>query len=197
MTFTQEQVLDLAFRQARTHRVWQEKPVEDELLHRLYDVFKMGPTSVNSCPGRFVFVKSVEEKEKLKPALSPGNVDQTMTAPVTVIMAYDTRFYDHLDRLYPVFPAKTFFEGPEKEAYAEKSAAQNATLQHAYLIVAARLLGLDAGPMAGFDARMVDRAFFKGTTWKTAMLCNLGYGDTSKLYPRGPRFAFEEVCKIL
>ena len=197
MTLTQEQVLGLAFEQARTHHAWQEKPVEDELLRRLYDVLKWGPTSVNACPARFVFVKSIEEKEKLKPALSPGNVEQTMTAPVTVIMAYDTRFYDHLDRLFPAYAMKALCEGPEKEGYAKKSAVQNATLQHAYLILAARLLGLDVGPMAGFDAQVVDNAFFKGSTWKTALLCNLGYGDTSKLYPRGPRFAFEEVCKIL
>jgi 3-hydroxypropanoate dehydrogenase len=188
--------LDLIFRNARTHSAWQDKPVDDALLKQVYDLAKMGPTSANMCPMRIVFVKSREAKERLKPALDPGNVDKTMKAPVTAIIGMDIHFYDSLPRLFPHGDARAWFRDlPEN--VLEYTALRNGSLQGAYFMVAARALGLDCGPMSGFNNAKVDAEFFSGTSIKSNFLCNLGYGDGSKLYPRSPRLSFEEVCKIL
>jgi 3-hydroxypropanoate dehydrogenase len=188
--------LDLIFRKARTHTAWLDKPVEDSLLKQVYDLAKMGPTSANMCPMRIVFVKSREAKERLKPALDPGNVDKTMAAPVTAILAMDIHFYEKLPKLYPHADAKAWFKDlPEN--VLEYTALRNGSLQGAYFMLAARSLGLDCGPMSGFDNAKVDAAFFAGTTVKSNFLCNLGHGDASKLHPRSPRLTFEEACKLV
>jgi 3-hydroxypropanoate dehydrogenase len=188
--------LDLIFRAARTHNVWLDKPVDDALLKQAYDLAKMGPTSANMSPLRVVFVKSRESKERLKPALDAGNVDKTMKAPVTAIFAMDTHFYERLPELFPPADAKAWFKDlPEN--VLELMALRNSSLQGAYFILAARALGLDCGPMSGFNNAKVDAAFFAGTTVKSNFLCNLGYGDGSKLYPRLPRLTFEEACKLV
>lgn len=187
--------LDLIFRNARTHNGWLDRPVEPALLRRIYDVARMGPTSANCSPQRIVFVASKEAKERLKPALSEGNRDKTMAAPVTAIFAYDLTFYEHLPRLFPHNPtARDWFAG---KPHAEATALVNGTLQAAYFMITARAFGLDCGPMAGFDKAVVDQAFFPEGTWKSNFLCNLGYGDASKLFPRSPRLDFEEACKVL
>jgi 3-hydroxypropanoate dehydrogenase len=190
---------DAALRQlfldARTHNAWQPKEVPDSLLHQLVDTLKLGPTSANSSPARFVFVKSKEAKERLKPHLSEGNRDKTMQAPVCAIVGYDLEFYEHLPKLFPHTDARSWFAGmPEKIA---ETAFRNATLQGAYLILAARLHGLDCGPMSGFDNAGVDREFFAGTSAKSNFLCNIGYGDASGVQPRAPRLTFEEMAKIV
>ncbi|MCG8428824.1 MAG: malonic semialdehyde reductase [Chromatiales bacterium] len=190
-----DRALDTLFREARTHNSWQDKPVTDELLQRLYDVMKWGPTAMNGVPARLVFVKSQVAKEKLKPALSPGNLEKTMAAPVTVIVAYDLRFFDHLPTLFPAYDARPTYEAnPE---LAQTAAFRNGTLQGGYLILAARALGLDVGPMSGFDSEKVNEAFFPDGQTKSNFIANLGYGDDSGLYPRGPRLAFEQACSIL
>ena len=188
--------LDLIFRCARTHNVWLDQPVEDALLQQVYDLAKMGPTSANMCPMRIVFVKSREAKEKLKPALDAGNVDKTMKAPVTAIIGMDIRFYEKLPKLFPHADAKSWFKDLPENAL-EYVALRNGSLQGAYFMLAARALGLDCGPMSGFDNAKVDEAFFAGTTIKSNFLCNLGHGDPSKLYPRSPRLGFEEACKVV
>ena len=188
--------LDLIFRCARTHNVWLDQPVEDALLQQVYDLAKMGPTSANMCPMRIVFVKSREAKEKLKPALDAGNVDKTMKAPVTAIIGMDIRFYEKLPKLFPHADAKSWFKDLPENAL-EYIALRNGSLQGAYFMLAARALGLDCGPMSGFDNAKVDEAFFAGTTIKSNFLCNLGHGDPSKLYPRSPRLGFEEACKVV
>jgi 3-hydroxypropanoate dehydrogenase len=188
--------LDLIFRKARTHNVWLDKPVEEALLRQAYDLAKMGPTSANMCPMRIVFVRSREAKERLKPALDPGNVDKTMKAPVTAIIGMDIHFYEKLPKLFPHADAKSWFKDlPEN--VLEYIALRNGSLQGAYFILAARALGLDGGPMSGFDNAKVDAAFLAGTKVKSNFLCNLGYGDTSKLYPRSPRLTFEEACNFV
>ena len=188
--------LDLVFRKARTHSAWLDKPVDDELLRQVYDLAKMGPTSANMCPMRIVFVKSREAKDKLRPALDPGNVDKTMKAPVTAIVAMDVHFYEKLPHLYPHADARAWFKDlPEN--VLEYIALRNSSLQGAYFMLAARSLGLDCGPMSGFNNALVDATFFAGTTIKSNFLCNLGHGDASKLHPRGPRLSFEEACQIL
>src|SRR4030088_333372 len=188
-------VLDLIFRKARTHNAWLDRPVEDALLRQVYDLAKMGPTSANMCPMRIVFVKSPEAKERLKPALDAGNVDKTMTAPVTAIIGMDVHFYEELPKLFPHADAKAWFKDlPEN--VLEYIALRNSSLQGAYFMLAARSLGLDCGPMSGFNNAKVDVAFFGGTTVKSNFLCNLGYGDPSKLFPRAPRLSFEEACQI-
>jgi 3-hydroxypropanoate dehydrogenase len=188
--------LDLIFRQARTHNVWLDKPVDDALLRQVYDLAKMGPTSANMCPMRIIFVKSHEAKERLKPALDAGNVDKTMKAPVTAIIGMDIRFYEELPKLFPHADAKSWFKDlPEN--VLETLALRNSSLQGAYFMLAARALGLDCGPMSGFDNAKVDEAFFAGTTVKSNFLCNLGYGDARKLYPRSPRLSFEEACQLV
>ena len=186
--------LDTIFRTARTHRVWTDEPVADETLQALYDLMKWGPTSGNCCPARIVFVKSRDAKERLKPALDAGNVAQTMAAPVTAIVAFDLEFYEQLPKLVPHRDARTPFIG--KPELIRTTALQSGTLQGAYLIVAARALGLDCGPMGGFDAARVDRAFFAEGKVKSNFLCNLGHGDPAKLHPRAPRLAFDEACRI-
>ncbi len=189
-----DSALDQIFRTARTHNAWQPKPVDDALLRELIDLVKWGPTSANSSPARFVFVKSPEAKAKLKPALSEGNLAKTMAAPVTVIVGMDMAFHDHLPKLFPHADARSWFAG--NDALIEATAFRNASLQGAYLIVAARALGLDAGPMSGFDQAAVDAAFFAGTSIKSNFLVNLGYGDATGLFPRSPRVSFDEIARI-
>lgn len=186
--------LDQLFRSARTHNAWQQKDVPDALLHQLYELLKWGPTSANASPARFVFVKSPEAKAKLKEALAPGNVDKTMSAPVTVIVAQDLAFHDKLPQLFPHADARSWFAG--NDALIESTAFRNASLQGAYLILAARALGLDTGAMSGFDAGKLDAAFFAGTTIKSNFLVNLGYGDPAGLFPRSPRLGFDEAARI-
>jgi len=187
--------LDTLFREARTHGAWLDRPVEDTLLHQLYELTRMGPTSSNTQPLRLVFVKSPEAKQRLKPALSAGNVDKTMSAPVTAIVAYDAHFYEQMPRLFPSRDMKSTFQGMPAEKQ-QKLAFMNGTLQGGYLILAARALGLDCGPMAGFDNAQVDATFFPNGPWKSNFLLNLGYGDTSKLFPRNPRLDFDDACRI-
>jgi 3-hydroxypropanoate dehydrogenase len=187
---------DLLFRKARTHTVWLDKPVDDALLMQIYDLAKMGPTSANMCPMRITFVKSREAKERLRPALDAGNVDKTMKAPVTAIIAMDVHFYEQLPKLFPHADAKAWFKDLPDNVL-EYVALRNGSMQGAYFMLAARALGLDCGPMSGFNNAKVDAAFFAGTTIKSNFLCNLGVGDASKLYPRSPRLAFEEACKVL
>ncbi|CAE6917579.1 putative malonic semialdehyde reductase RutE [Paraburkholderia nemoris] len=190
-----DQALDQLFREARTHNGWQTKPVDDAVLKQLTELVLLGPTSANSSPGRFVYVKTPEGKEKLRPALSPANLEKTMAAPVTVIVGMDMQFYEHLPKLFPHADARSWFAGNDK-AIAD-TAFRNSTLQGGYLILAARALGLDTGPMSGFDATKVDEAFFAGTTVRSNFLINLGYGDPSKLFPRSPRFSFDEAAQIV
>jgi 3-hydroxypropanoate dehydrogenase len=187
--------LDQLFRDARTHNVWLDRDVPNTLLHELVDLVKLGPTSANCSPARFLFVKSREAKEKLKPHLSEGNRDKTMKAPVCTIIGYDLDFYKHLPKLFPHTNAKSWFEGDEQKIF--DTAFRNGTLQGAYLIMAARALGLDCGPMSGFDNKGVDRDFFAGTNTRSNFLCSLGYGDATKLLPRSPRFSFDEMARIL
>ena len=182
------------FTEARTHNGWLPKPVSDETLKKVYDLAKFGPTSANCCPLRIVFIKTKEAKERLRPILMPQNVEKTMAAPVTALLAMDMEFYDHLPMLFPHADAKAWFVGNE-ELIAE-TAMRNSTLQAAYFIIAARACGLDCGPMSGFDRTKADDVFFKGTSFMSNFLCNLGYGDPSKLFPRSPRFNFEDVCLI-
>jgi 3-hydroxypropanoate dehydrogenase len=188
--------LDQIFLEARTHNKWREEPVPDELLRQLVDTMKMAPTSANQSPARFVFVKSAEAKKRLEPLLSEGNRAKTIAAPVCAIIAYDMEFYEHLPKLFPHADARSWFKG-KPEAAIEASAFRNGTLQGAYLILAARALGLDTGPMSGFDNAGVDREFFAGTSYKSNFLCNLGYGDPSGVHPRSPRLTFEEMAKIV
>jgi 3-hydroxypropanoate dehydrogenase len=188
-------VLDQLFLKARTHNGWLDRPVSDETIHRLYDVMRMGPTSANTTPVRIVFVKSREAKERLKPALMASNVDKTMAAPVTAIVAYDPNFYEHLPRLFPGRDMKSMFASMP-EAARNHAAVLNAALQGGYLIIAARALGLDCGPMAGFDRAKVDAAFLAELSWKSLFLLNLGYGDATQVFPRNPRFDFAEAARI-
>jgi 3-hydroxypropanoate dehydrogenase len=191
-----DEALNLIYRDARTHSYWLDGPVDDALLQRVYDLARMGPTSANMCPMRIVFVKTPAGKEKLKPCLDPGNVDKTMKAPATAIIAMDIRFYEKLPKLYPHADAKAWFKDLP-ESVLEYIALRNSSLQGAYFILAARALGLDCGPMSGFNNAKVDEAFFAGTTIKSNFLCNLGHGDASKLHPRSPRLSFEEACSIV
>lgn len=183
------------FLDARTHGKWTDRDVDDALLARVWDLARMGPTSANCSPLRIVFVKSPEAKARLKPALLEGNVAKTMKAPVTAIFAHDSRFFEHLPRLFPHTDARAWFDGPGKEEAARVTAFRNGTLQAAYFILAARALGLDCGPMSGFDNAAVNLAFFADGRYKSSFLCSLGYGDPAGLHPRGPRFAFEEACR--
>lgn len=202
------QALDQLFGAARTHSHWLDKPVPDELLQRLYGLMKMGPTSANCCPARILFVCSREAKERLKPALNAGNVEKTMAAPVTAIIAQDMRFFEYLPKLFPHAPARDWFV--DNSELSAATAFRNGSLQGGYFIMAARALGLDCGPMSGFDNAMVDREFFgepgdevfqqehcPESHIKSNFLCNLGYGDPAMLHPRSPRLEFDEVCRIL
>jgi 3-hydroxypropanoate dehydrogenase len=190
--------LDTLFRAARTHISWTDLPVSDGTLRQLYDLMKFGPTSGNCLPARIVFLRSNEAKQRLLPALSPGNVDKTLSAPVTAIVGYDLQFYEHLPRLFPKNPdSKNNFLGDGKEQLIHDAALRNGSLQGGYFILAARALGLDCGPMSGFKNALVDKEFFADGPVKSNFLCNLGHGDPAKLFPRNPRFEFEEVCQIL
>jgi 3-hydroxypropanoate dehydrogenase len=186
--------LDTLFLSARSHNGWLDRPVPDALLRRLYELVRLGPTSGNCCPARFVFVRTADGKERLRPALSKGNLEKTMTAPVTAIVAYDRAFFDELPRLFPHADARSWFtSSPE---LAQETTFRNGSLQAGYLILAARALGLDCGPMSGFDAKSVDAAFFPGSSWTTNLLVNLGHGDPSKVFDRLPRLGFDEACSL-
>ncbi|MCS6777302.1 MAG: malonic semialdehyde reductase [Chloroherpetonaceae bacterium] len=187
--------LDLLFREARTHTHWLPRPVSVELLREVYNLARMGPTSANLAPARFVFLTTDTAKARLLPALAPGNVEKSRTAPVVVIIAYDTEFYENAPRLFPHTDARSWFAG--KPELIQETAFRNGTLQGAYFILAARALGLDCGPMSGFDAEKVNAEFFPDGRWKVNFLCNLGYGDHSRLHPRNPRLDFEEACQVL
>ena len=189
-----DEALDLLFREARTQNAWQDKPVSEVMLRAVYDLAKMGPTSANCSPMRLVFVTSPEAKAKLGPALIPGNVEKTMAAPVTAIIGYDRTFYERLPDLFPHADARSWFVGNDE--LIETTAFRNGSLQGAYFMLAARSLGLDCGPMSGFDNDLVDQAFFPEGDVRSNFLCNLGYGDPEGLFPRSPRLAFDEACRI-
>ncbi len=186
--------LDQLFRTARTCNAFLPRPVEDATLHAILDLMKWGPTSLNCCPARFVFVKSEAAKAKLAPALSPGNLDKTLKAPCTAIVAYDIEFFEKLPVLFPQMDARSMFAG--KPEFAQVAAFRNGTLEGAYFILASRALGLDCGPMSGFDSAQVDAAFFAGTAWRSNFLINVGYGDPAGVWPRNPRLAFDEWARI-
>ncbi len=186
--------LDTLFRQARTHNAWLDREVPDALLERAYDLAKMAPTSANCQPMRVVFVRSQAAKKKLEPALMKGNRDKTMAAPATAIVAYDLEFYEELPRLFPHTDARSWFAGKPK--HIETTAFRNGSLQGAYLLLSLRAVGLDCGPMSGFDNAKVDEAFFPDTSWRSNFLINIGYGDPSVLKERSPRPRFEEFCRI-
>lgn len=188
--------LDQLFREARTYNKFDPRPVDDDTLRRLYELYRWGPTAMNTQPGRLLFVRSAEGKARLKPALNAGNVDKTMAAPVTAIVAYDTAFYDHLPTQFPANPgARDLFAG--NATMALDTATRNGTLQGAYLILAARALGLDTGPMSGFNATQLNEAFFPDGRWRANFLVNLGWGDEAGVRPRGPRLAFEDTVRIV
>ncbi len=191
-----EKSIDLIFREARSQNGWLDRPVSDAQLRELYEIMKYGPTSMNTSPARIVFLHTPQARERLIPALSPGNVDKTRAAPVCAIVAHDVEFYRQLPKLFPhKQDAAAIFEG--KQELIESTAFRNGTLQGAYLIMAARALGLDCGPMSGFDAEKVNQEFFPEGDFKVNFVCNIGYGDQSKVMSRLPRLAFEEACKIL
>jgi 3-hydroxypropanoate dehydrogenase len=187
--------LDQLFRHARTHSAWLPRRVPIETLREVYELARMGPTSANSSPARFVFLESEAAKARLLPALAPGNVEKTKAAPVTVIVAWDNEFYEKLPQLFPHANMRSYFVG--NQPLIDESALRNSSLQGGYFILAARSLGLDCGPMSGFDAKKVNAEFFPDGKWKANFLCNLGYGDQSKLFPRNPRLEFEEACRVL
>lgn len=204
-----EEGMDLLFRKARTHNAWLDRPVSEATLRQLYELMKWGPTSANSCPARVVFLRTAQAKARLLPALSSGNVEKTRAAPVTAIIAYDLRFYDRLPRLFPHNPGmrQVFIEAPQ---LVEVTARRNSSLQGAYFLLSARAVGLDCGPMSGFDNAKVDEEFFAAGKCvgcdeeflaeghlRSNFLCNLGYGDSAKLFPRSPRLEFEEACMLL
>lgn len=187
--------LDLLFRQARTRWSWSAKPVEDDVLRRLYDLTKLGPTSANCSPARFMFLRTSWARERLRSALSAGNVEKTLAAPVVCIVAHDPKFFEELPKLYPDADARGWFAGNDELATA--TAFRNGTLQGAYLIMAARALGLDCGPMSGFDNDTVDAEFFVATGWRSNFLVALGHADDAPVRPRAPRLAFDEACRLL
>ena len=187
--------LDQLFREARTHWVWRPEPVPMELLKEVYSLAALAPTSANSSPARFVFITTPEAKARLLPAMAPGNVEKTKTAPVTVIIAYDIEFHERLPQLFAARDMRSVFAG--NAALIQETAFRNGTLQGGYFILAARALGLDCGPMSGFDQQKVNAEFFPDGKWKANFLCNVGYGDSSKLFPRNPRLKFEEACRVL
>jgi len=190
-----EACLDAVFREARTHNVWLDQPVTEDELRTVYDLLKWGPTSANSSPARFLFLRTKEAKERLRPALSTGNLEKTMAAPVTAIVAYDPRFYEDLPRLFPHADARSWFASNEE--LAATTAFRNGTLQGAYLIIACRAAGLDCGPMSGFDNAKVDAEFLSANGWKSNFLINIGHGDTAQVFPRSPRLTFDEACRLL
>ena len=190
-----EDTLNQLFREARTHSAWLPHPVPVGLLRKAYELARLGPTSANTSPARFVFLTTPSAKARLQPTLAPGNVEKTMAAPVTAIVAWDTEFHEKLPVLFPQFDMRSRFAG--KQALIDETAFRNSSLQAAYFIVAARALGLDCGPMSGFDANKLNAEFFPDGKWKVNLLCNLGYGDQSKLHPRNPRLEFEEAVAVL
>lgn len=195
MSQVDEKGLDILFRNARSVSFWQDKPVEDALLERIYELMKWGPTAANTCPARLVFVKSKEAKEKLKPCLDAGNVEKSMSAPVVAIIGMDMEFYEKLPKLFPHNQsARSWYVG--NDTLIHTTAFRNSSLQGAYFMLAARACGLDCGPMSGFNNAKLDEAFFGGTKVKSNFICALGYGDSSKLFPRGPRLEFPETCRI-
>jgi 3-hydroxypropanoate dehydrogenase len=187
--------LNLLFRDARTQNSWLPESVNEDMLQAVFDLMKMAPTSANCSPARFVFVTTPEGKEKLKPALSEGNLAKTMSAPLTVIIAHDMQFFDHLPELFPHTDARAWFTG--NDAIISETAIRNGTLQGAYFMLAARALGLDCGPMSGFDVDMVNTTFFPDGRFRVNFLCNIGYGDDKEIFPRLPRFNFEQACTIV
>lgn len=190
-----EEALDTLFFSARSHNGWLDRPVSDEQLRRIYDIMKMGPTSANTLPARIVFVRSEEAKARLKPCLAEGNVEKSMTAPVVAIIGMDLQFHEHLPTLFPHTDARSWYVGkPEK---IQETAFRNSTLQGAYFIMAVRSVGLDAGPMSGFDAQKVNQEFFPDGRIKVNFICAIGKGDETKLFPRHPRLAFEQACTLL
>ena len=193
-TALDDAALALLFTEARSHNGWTAEPVTDEQLRQVYALARMGPTSANCSPARFVFVRTPEGKQRLAPALSKGNLDKTMAAPVTVIAAWDRKFYDRLPTLFPHTDARSWFTGSPEAAH--ETAFRNASLQAGYLLLSARAVGLDAGPMSGFDKAKVDAAFFEDTDWSTNFLINLGHGDAAKVFGRLPRLSFEEACVL-
>ena len=194
-TILNDSSLDQLFRQARSYNRWQDREVGDDQLRQLYELTKWGPTTANSCPARLVFVKSDEAKQRLKPCLDEGNVEKSMSAPVVAIIGMDMEFYEQLPKLFPHSDARSWFVGkPEK---IEQNALRNSSLQAAYLIMAARALGLDCGPMSGFNYPKLEAEFFPGGTVRANFICAIGYGSEEKLYPRGPRLSFEEACGIV
>jgi 3-hydroxypropanoate dehydrogenase len=190
-----QESLDQLFHQARTHSAWRPEPVPIELLRNAYELARLGPTSANSSPARFIFLTTPGAKARLKPALAPGNVEKTMAAPVTVIIAWDEEFHENLPTLFPQADMRSYFVG--NKALIEETAFRNSSLQGAYFILAARALGLDCGPMSGFDAAKVNAEFAPDGKWKVNLICNLGYGDPDKLYPRNPRLEFEQASVVL
>jgi 3-hydroxypropanoate dehydrogenase len=190
-----EPSLDQLFRDARTHSFWQPRPVALETLKEIYDLARMGPTSANTSPARFVFVTTDQAKARLLPAMAPGNLDKTRAAPVVVLIAHDVEFYEHLPKLFPQVDARSWFVG--NQPLIDVTALRNSSLQGAYFMLAARALGLDCGPMSGFDPGKVDGAFFPDGKWSVNFICNLGYGDPGKLFPRNPRLAFDEACRVV
>lgn len=187
--------LDVLFRNARSFSHWKAEPVSDEQCQQIYDLMKMGPTAANSCPARIVFIKSDAAKQRLKPHLNEGNIEKCMTAPVVAIIAMDLEFHERLPFLFPHTDARSWYAGKEEKIIA--SAEKNSTLQGAYFMLALRSLGLDAGPMTGFNNETLDQEFFPDGKIKSNFICPFGYGDESKLHPRGPRLAFDEACKII
>lgn len=190
--------IEALFTQARTQNGWLATPVTDEQLRQAFDLMKMAPTSANTQPARFVFLRTAAAKERLRPAMSPGNVDKTMSAPVVVIIGHDIEFHEHLPRVFPHNPGfKALFDGDANRGFRESFAFRNGSLQGAYFMLAARAVGLDVGPMSGFDNAKVDAEFFPGGTVKSNFICNLGHGDASKVMERLPRFDFADVCTLL
>ncbi|MDR6797988.1 3-hydroxypropanoate dehydrogenase [Acinetobacter calcoaceticus] len=187
-------IIDQLFLEARTHNTWLDRAVSIDQIRQIYDLVKMAPTSANCSPARFVFLTTQEAKEKLRPALFSGNIEKTMTAPVTVLVATDKKFYEKLPELFPYADAKSWFTS--SEAMANETAFRNSSLQAAYLIMACRSLGLDTGPMSGFDTKQVDELFFADTNHHINLIINIGYGDNQKVYKRLPRLSFEDTCKI-
>jgi 3-hydroxypropanoate dehydrogenase len=192
---TPEPTLEMLFTKARSQNAWAATPLPDGIAERLYDLVKWGPTSANCSPARFIFVKSAAGKEKLRPALSSGNLAKTMAAPLTVIVAHDPKFYDKLPELFPHVDARPWFTSTP--GVAEETAFRNGTLQGGYLIMAARALGLDCGPMSGFKVDVVEQAFMADTGWKANFLINIGYGDPAAVFGRLPRLAFAEACEVV
>lgn len=194
---TEQELLDRMIFEAHTHHYWQERKVDHALLQKAWEMARLPPTSANCSPLRIVFVESPAAKEKLKPALQDSNVRQSLSAPVTAIFAHDSQFYEFLPRLFPAADARAWFVGKENEALAKETAFRNGSLQGAYYMLSLRALGLDCGPMSGFNQDKVNAAFFPDGRWKSNFLCNIGYGEKAKLHPRSPRLNFDEVSRIM